>query len=1189
MIKHAKSNHHQQESQQPLEFRKQKSLLEKEILQEKENQDITVYFGAHNQNIIKNKHFPNNEISTTKYNFASLIPKSLLLQFKRAANIYFLIVSVLCFMDFSPKKPASQVGTFAFVLIATLLKEAVEDYARYTQDKASNNKLVEVLQNGVWEEIRCWKIMPGDIIKVKKNEELTCDILLTHCSNDNGYCYIDTKNLDGETNLKEKGCLEEFKSISLQELGTVEGEISCDYPNEKMTNWKGNLLFQGKEIYCDLKNLVLKGCVIKNTDHVYGIAVYTGKNTKIMKNSKQVVFKMSKVLKIMNKLLYSLFIFQIAICVMFAVLSLNWEDKHQHDYWYIFYNNINESSKTVSVIKNFLTYFVAYSQMIPISLYVALELVKIAQGILVNYDEEIFDFEINKAASCRTTDLIEELGQVEFIFSDKTGTLTQNMMILKKVYINGKIYGNLSDEQPNTKFTINGDKSASIKMKSTDEDDYDDSYMITEFFKLLSICHAVFPETTDNEIIYQGASPDDIALVKGAQQLGVEFVQKDFQDLHVTNHVLGCSYVHEMKVDIPFDSDRKRMSVLVYDKLEKKYYLYIKGADTMMLPRFDYSQDECLKEEIEKVIKSFSREGLRVLCMGKKEVNEAEFINWEARFNNLRNAGEDLSELYEELEKDIMFLGCSAIEDKLQDGVPEAIYTLLTCNIRIWVLTGDKQDTAEEIAKSCNLINENMFVMYLCEGDDEFYSVEVTLNFYSDEFGINTHQEEKQMNNLNNITNMNRVGEYDIDIEEITRKIHKKKGKDLSIIVDGKSLEVILKSDKLSFLFFKIAIAAKSVICCRVSPKQKAKVVALAKKYGNWITLSIGDGANDVPMIMEAHIGVGIQGKEGTQAVRSADYSIGQFRFLEKILLVYGRQGYMKISKFICYYFYKNILLLFTELFFSFYNGFSGQIYFADYLSTMYNAFFTSWPVLCTFIFEKDVDLNIVKKFPSLYKAGHDNYYFNLKIFWVYVLYAVFHGAYCFYIVDYGFRFLNGDDGLVLSHWAKSTISFSLIIHIATYKLMLISNFWNIISILSTILSLLFYYFILAMLCSKTFAYIFQHEVNGILDFIMSYPKVIVGLVLMPFSALIPDITFKILEHMATPNPMQYIVIFLRDLEFRNWIFKQEQQFLMLNSKEAKLADKEIKMILKQEKRRTRILNRDRIGPIKELTENDEN
>ena len=146
----------------------------------------------------------------------------------------------------------------------------------------------------------------------------------------------------------------------------------------------------------------------------------------------------------------------------------------------------------------------------------------------------------------------------------------------------------------------------------------------------------------------------------------------------------------------------------------------------------------------------------------------------------------------------------------------------------------------------------------------------------------------------------------------------------LSIVIDGKSLSFVLESEELAREFFRFGLLAESVLCCRVSPKQKSEVVLLSKRFGKWITLSVGDGANDVSMIIEAHIGVGIRGKEGTQAVRAADYAIGQFRFLQRLLLVHGRMGYRRVAFTVCYYFYKNIVLVFTEIYFALYNGFSG-------------------------------------------------------------------------------------------------------------------------------------------------------------------------------------------------------------------------------------------------------------------------
>ena len=376
---------------------------------------------------------------------------------------------------------------------------------------------------------------------------------------------------------------------------------------------------------------------------------------------------------------------------------------------------------------------------------------------------------------------------------------------------------------------------------------------------------------------------------------------------------------------------------------------------------------------------------------------------------------------------------------------------------------------------------------------------------------------------------------------------------DLSIIVDGSTLEVILEDEDLSKLFFLISVAARSVVCCRVSPKQKAKVVQLARKNGKWVTLSIGDGANDVPMIMEANIGVGIQGKEGTQAVRSADYAIGQFRYLEKLLLVYGRNGYVKITKFICYYFYKNIMLVFTELALAFFNGYSGQIFFADYLGTMYNAFFTSWTCLFTFSIEREHDLNICKKFPVLYRAGPKNYYFNFKTFWAYIIYAILHSALAFYIPTVGLYDQVGSTGYTFNHWRLSTISFSVVIHIVTVKLLLISNFWNILNLFATVASLGFYYFCLFILSSETFSKSFQPELTGVAIDILTNFKGLLVIFLTPLIALLPDLIFAQFGYNMYPSPPQLLKKFINSAEVKKLLMAETSD---LRKKNLSMPDK---------------------------------
>jgi len=1073
--------------------------------------NIIVHFGENNKNKKFNNKFPDNKIETTKYNILTWFPKSLLIQFTRAVNIYFLFVTVLTFMSFSPTLPGSMVGTFSFVLLVTMIKEAIEDYARYQQDQIANNKTVHRLEEGNWVEVKCWNLRPGDIIKHQSDEEITCDILLISSSNKYGSCFIDTKNLDGENSLKEKSSIENFQN---ENESDIKGSVYCHGPNSNLNYWEGKIEYRGEILQANLNNLMLKGCILKNTEYVVGVIIYTGNNTKIMRNSKRYTHKISNIQRKMNKILYSLFAVNILICIIFSFLSALWYEYYGEGFGYIFpaQNQTSlENNNLLYIVVRFLIYFVVYSQMIPISLYVGLEIIKLIQSFLIKYDDEIYDNLNDKPANCRSLDLMEELGQIEIIFSDKTGTLTQNNMILKKCYVANRIFGDNQVEVQDHPFTLNGDPRIAEILSNNSPKNKEEKIFLEEFFLLLSLCHSIYLEESSKNPAYMGSSPDDIALVKGAKQIGIELKAKTRSEFTIYNHFSEKYQKFNILVEIPFDSFRKRMSVIVEDKETNQIIIFTKGADSEIIPRLANIRQEKI-EDLKRVISEFSKEGLRIIVMGKKILDRTKYDKWYQTYKIASSCSGYNATIYEQIEKELDFVGFSGIEDKLQEGVSEAISTILSCNIRIWVLTGDKLDTAQEIAKLCRLINSSMDILKI--ETDDFQILENLINEFMLKLGVEIPKE---------------VNKYDFN--KINEAFQKRKKKDISIIVEGISLELIFEDIKLRKKFFCLGYLAKSVICCRVSPIQKSKIVGLAKNYGNWITLSIGDGANDVPMIMEAHIGVGIEGKEGTQAARSADFCIGQFRFLEKLLLIYGRCSYINISKYICYYFYKNITLVFSQIFFAYSNGFSGQIFYADYLSNCYNAFWTSWPCLITFSLEKDVELNIVKQFPILYQAGQKNLYFNLREFWMYIFTAILHGLLIYIIPVYGLKNSAGSSGLTLDHWTLSTLSFTLMIQIVSYKLLLLSEFWNIINISTLVISILFYYGSLFFFSTEYFSSL-QPQLIGVIFSFFQSPKIWLLLVLAPFISLLPDISYKQLSFIGFPNPNQEITKQTKDPTF---------------------------------------------------------
>jgi phospholipid-transporting ATPase len=352
-----------------------------------------------------------------------------------------------------------------------------------------------------------------------------------------------------------------------------------------------------------------------------------------------------------------------------------------------------------------------------------------------------------------------------------------------------------------------------------------------------------------------------------------------------------------------------------------------------------------------------------------------------------------------------------------------------------------------------------------------------------------------------------------------------------------------MKSQSLSTKFFKIGLICRSVICCRVTGRQKSQVVSLIKRKGNWITLAVGDGTNDVPMLMEAHIGVGVQGKEGTQAVRSSDYAICQFRFLQRLLLIHGRNGYRRISTFICYYFYKNIILVFAEIYFVFFSGFSGQPFFPDFLPILYNSVWTSWPCIFAFSIESDLidhtykkmGLNLLKNknnllgkyfeiLPAFYRAGQVRYYFNLKVFWLWLFSAILHGGLAYLFITTGItNHAVWGDGRLIDHWWISTVIFSSIIHIVTYKIFVETTYWNKLIILTSVLSIFVYYISIYIINMPFVSFAVQNELAKKVTSMFISRTYWIYTISLPVFIISIDLIVKFVYRFYNPNPLDLV------------------------------------------------------------------
>lgn len=821
-----------------------------------------------------------NHVSTAKYNIATFVPKFLYEQFSKYANVFFLFTATLQQIPkISPTNRYTTIVPLFIVLAVSAVKELVEDFKRKSSDKSLNHSKARVLRGSNFEDTRWINIAVGDVVRVDSEEPLPADVVLLASSEPEGLCYIETANLDGETNLKIKQAIPETAHlVSPAELGRLAGRVRSEQPNSSLYTYEATLTVQAgggeKELPLTPDQLLLRGATLRNTPWIHGVVVFTGHETKLMRNATATPIKRTDVERMLNKQILMLVGILLVLSCVSSIGDLIVRSTASTKLSYLYYESFSAAAQFFSDI---FTYWVLYSNLVPISLFVTIELVKYCAALLINSDLDMYYAETDTPAVCRTSSLVEELGQIEYIFSDKTGTLTCNMMEFRECSIGGIQYSEVVSEDRRATDEDGNGVYDFPKLRQNLESHHTRS-AIHHFLTLLATCHTVIPERKDekSEIKYQAASPDEGALVEGAVGLGYRFVARKPRSVII--EVAGESFEYELLAVCEFNSTRKRMST-IFRCPDGKIRVYCKGADTVILERLH--KDNPIAEVTLQHLEAYATEGLRTLCLAMREVPEQEFREWHQIFEKAAttvsgNRAEELDKAAEIIEHDLFLLGATAIEDRLQDGVPETIHTLQTAGIKVWVLTGDRQETAINIGMSCKLISEDMTLLIVNEDNARATRDNLTKKL------------------------------------EAVRSQASGESDTLALIIDGKSLTFALEKD-MEKLFLDLAVLCKAVICCRVSPLQKALVVKLVKRHLKALLLAIGDGANDVSMIQAAHVGVGISGVEGLQAARSADIAIGQFRYLRKLLLVHGAWSYQRISRVILYSFYKNIALFMTQ------------------------------------------------------------------------------------------------------------------------------------------------------------------------------------------------------------------------------------------------------------------------------------
>ncbi|KAF8975855.1 hypothetical protein BGZ46_008790, partial [Entomortierella lignicola] len=1106
---------------------------------------------------------------------------------------------------------------------------------RYQQDKRSNSLECTLIKNGELIPIKSKDIRPGDVLKICKNDKIPADVVLLSSSMDEGACFVETSELDGETNLKRKAALSSTYGFTrLEQISRLTGKITTEMPNERLSRLDGRIKLQydgadfnietlsDEKIRHDRKgivggasssslgsnipsrpsinlprgqkntigspksdevapvtmtNVALRGSWLKNTDWVYGVVLYAGVDTKMMRNLKNTGLKFSTMETKLNKMIVAIFIFNAVLLIAsmcFAYVGSFSETLRAPIAWYTTINGPEYDAAPTDArlfVGQLMNFYVVYTFVIPISVFISVELCRVVQALWMIWDQEMRSYtegplsqaELEEIAMeqgdaavvdvssnpnnvketseltalpstlndttpkskkfwkkgnlgflkkkkkapknwtrmhVRNSNLNEDLGAVEHIFSDKTGTLTRNVMKLSKWHIGGRTFHEL--QHP-------GSLGLRMRDPSISDEEYD---LLMAFCRNIVVCHSVLPceDSKTGKLLYEAQSPDESALLEALRDNGIVLKAKTKDIITVEIFGLITETYTVLKV-LEFTSDRKCMSVII--DTPQGIQLFCKGADNVILARADNSEnDPLLMRQLDSTVRRFSIAGLRTLMLAWKPLSPEEYRRFDEKYSKAEchiGDGEDGSDDREEMiraacetiEGRLRLLGCTAIEDRLQDQVPETIEYLMDADIKIWLLTGDKQETAINIGISSRLISPAMKILVLNVKVER--DCRLVLEYFVEKIKERERDEERY---LQEYQQSSKPG---IELPERDR---------YALVVNGESLAFVLGNEINEDMFLRIGTNCHSVICCRVTPLQKALVVKLVRKKLHKVTLAIGDGANDISMIQAAHVGVGIEGMEGAQAARSSDFSFKQFKNLKRLLTIHGRYSYLRMSKIIFFSFYKSICLITVQFWFGFMNAWSGGPLYDENFLTLWNMVFTALLPITTACFEKDVEEESIGRYPKLYKAVKDGLYWNTLTIAGWGIASFWHSGALFGSI-YG-SVASGVIGSNASIMDASMLSFyagSLVLITVTLKMLLMISHYTLPIFLALGVSMAGYIIVFIGL-----------EVVGLLEegvfaTLHSTPFYYLGLILIPIGCLLPDYTISYYRRQYVPSDAQII------------------------------------------------------------------
>ena len=998
-----------------------------------------------------------NKVSSTRYTLISLLPKNLFEQFQRSANLWFLLVSIFQLIPFeiNPVDSWTTVVPLSILIGLTLCKDAYNDYNRAKDDRKTNSTAYTCWNGVKFEDTMCEKLLVGNIVLINEGYKFPADIVVLGAKSERNF-FLDTSGILGETDLRPKKAVSETHSLiqSIDKeyvLSRMAGVITFEQPNNDFNNFRGKLKLSGHPRALDLftANMAYRGSTLYGTEWVIGVVVYTGLETKTYLNIRSPPKKTSQLERKIN-LWVAYLLLILLLLVIFSVLASRYMSVKMFG--------------TTSDLENFVMFTILYNNIIPISLFVTMDMLRIFQVIFIQrYFHKAVDFKIG--------DVNENLGQIEYLLTDKTGTITENELKLQVCVISNVTYMRKDEESDRSHTIIDEEKpvftrifsesSSALLHKSESsravfsdrpqtiftklkQNLYrDDSQIAYQYVKCLALCNTINPD--DGKFV--GISADEAALVEAASDLGVKLVQRNRIQCEIES--LGVREVYSIMASVPFSSSRKKSRVLV--KKGNEFTLYVKGSLSEMLKILDENSVEATEAQEQFT----SKMGYRTIVLGYKKIDPDTAENFVSKVENAKhipvNSEGRIEMLFQDLEKDLNVLGIAGLEDLVTPDTINTVELLQRAGIKIWMLSGDNEGSTISTAKKSTLfkneaqiislsgikthlqcvkqlmrnINRHIFNDYTEIAGSRNHSVkkspakmsmshkldsEESLQLNEKQCEKNPAAAEEENNNAELMLSQHplfqNITSSGVSISSFLSRMFFPNSVQYVLSVDRVSFMTAMENDDARKLFCCLLFGASSVCFHGLLPLDKSKIVNLVKENFSFrpITLAVGDGNGDIPMIQAADVGIGMRSKENSQAGNYSDIVITHFSQLRELLLVHGHWNYSRMSRSILLFIYKNASLTVVIFAYIFFSDYSGVSIFQSSLIVGYNIGFTSLPILALGVFDEDMPAKKILEYPELYSQGQNQMLFNWRKMLYFLLLSSIDGIIIPVFVGYNTR-----------------------------------------------------------------------------------------------------------------------------------------------------------------------------------------